>query len=150
MASGSAADRANSSNSFKRYLCGIGTMYNLFRPTIYNIANGRSTKVIIPKMELAASSTIQEVFQDFNVLFRLLICRQMAALLKEDELCAGDGVRQPPGRERGDVHVITAVDHQRRKLKAAEFGGEVKIGGRFGDGFANGWLIAEVAHVAHV
>jgi hypothetical protein len=74
----------------------------------------------------------------------------MSALLKEDNLRAGDGVRQPPGRERGDVHVIASVDHQRRKFEAGEIGSEIQIGGGLGNGFGDGRLISEVAHVAHV
>src|SRR6478609_11260105 len=51
MASGSAADRANSSNSFKRYLCGIRTMYNLSRSQPRTLQRGCSTKVIDPELE---------------------------------------------------------------------------------------------------
>ena len=74
----------------------------------------------------------------------------MTALLKEDGLCSGDGVCQPPGRKRGDVHVVASVDHQRRKFETGKLGREIKIGGGLGNGFANGRFVSEVAHVAHV
>jgi hypothetical protein len=74
----------------------------------------------IESLTYSVSLTIQEIFQQLNVLVWLFVRRQMAALLKEDELCSGDGMRQSPGCERSHVHVIAAVDHQRGKLKSAK------------------------------
>ena len=74
----------------------------------------------------------------------------MAALLKEYGLCSGDGMRQTPGRARSDVHIVTAVDHERGKFKAGEFRREVEIGGCFLHGVADGRLKSKIAHVAHI
>src|ERR1700724_4627709 len=92
--------------------------------------NLHPTVILNPNLSL--SSTVQETFQHLNILIRLFIRRKMAALLEEDERGAGDGMRQSPGGERRDVHVIAAGDDQSWKLEAGQFGREVQVGGGFG------------------
>src|SRR5258708_13333794 len=96
------------------------------------------------------SFAVQEAFQNLNILFWLFIRGQVAALLKEDELGAGDSVGQSPGGKWSDVHVIAAGDYKLGKFKAGKFGCEVKIGGGLGNGFSYGRVVAEVTHMAYV
>src|SRR5258708_7014986 len=92
-------------------------------------AEGSLAKLVSGCLGLAQRCLVggEEGLEDFEVLLGLFIGRQMPALLEENDLRAGDGVRHAPCRERCDIHVVAAGDDQRREAKTRELGREIEI-----------------------
>ena len=70
---------------------------------------------------------VEEGFEDFEVLFRFFVGGEVAALFKEDDLRAGDGVSYAPGGEWSDIHVVAAVEDKGGEVEGGELGREVEI-----------------------
>ena len=57
-----------------------------------------------------------------DVLMGLFVGRQMTALFKYDELCAGNHVGDAPCGKRGDIHVISSGDDEGVKVEVGQGG----------------------------
>jgi hypothetical protein len=96
------------------------------------------------------ASSLEEGFENLQILVGFLVRGKMPALLEKYELRTRDGMRHAPCGERSDIHVVAAGDDQGRKVKYRELCGEIEVLGGLPNGLSDRRHEAEISHVRKV